>query len=62
MILVIKEWIAPFKGDKRKAMCRLCDRFIEVSSMGESALKSHSKGAKHTSNLGLKEKQGSTLQ
>ncbi|KXJ08703.1 hypothetical protein AC249_AIPGENE28448 [Exaiptasia diaphana] len=54
-----KEWIGPFKGDKKKALCRSCDRLIDISSMGESALKSHAKGAKHFGNLRLK--QDSTL-
>ena len=54
-----KEWISPFKGDKKKALCKLCDRFIEISGMGESALKSHAKSSKHS--LRLKLKQGSNL-
>lgn len=33
--------------DKHKALCTVCNRSIDVSAMGESALKSHMKGSKH---------------
>lgn len=42
-----KDWLRPFKGDNRKALCSSCDKVIELSNMGESALKSHIKSAKH---------------
>lgn len=45
-----KGWVSAFKADKRKALCQWCDRTIDVSSMGESALKSHSKSEKHKQN------------
>ena len=45
-----KGWVRAFKADKRKALCQWCDRTIDVSSMGESALKSHSKSEKHKQN------------
>ena len=55
-----KKWIRPFKGDKSKAMCSVCDppngKLSDIASMGEAALKSHSKGDKHLSNMSLKEK------
>ena len=37
-------------ADKGKALCQWCDRTIDVSSMGESALKLHSKSEKHKQN------------
>ena len=43
-------WVKQFKGDKRKALCTACDRLIDISSMAESALKSHTKGVKHKMN------------
>ena len=48
--LQYKGWVSAFKADKRKAMCQWCDRTIDVSSMGESALKSHSKSENHKQN------------
>ena len=45
-----KGWVRAFKADKRKAVCQWCDRTIDVSSMGESELKSHSKSEKHKQN------------
>ena len=45
-----KGWVSAFKADKRKALCKSCDRLIDISSMGESALKSHMKGEKHRLN------------
>ena len=45
-----KGWVRAFKWDKRKALCQWCDRTIDVSSMGESAPKSHSKSEKHKQN------------
>lgn len=45
-----KGWVSALKADKRRALCQWCDRTIDVSSMGESALKSHSKSEKHKQN------------
>ena len=45
-----KGWVSAFKADKRKALCKSCDRLIDISSMGESALKSHMKGENHRLN------------
>lgn len=45
-----KGWVRTFKADKRKALCQWCDRTIDVLSMGESELKSHSKSKKHKQN------------
>lgn len=48
-------WIRPFKSDKSKAICVVCDRIIDISNMGEAALKSHAKGNKHIANIAHKE-------
>lgn len=45
-----KGWVSALKADKRKTLCQWCDRTIDISSMGESALKSHSKSEKHKQN------------
>ena len=45
-----KAWVSAYKADKRKALCHWCDRTIDVSSMVESALKSHSRSEKHKQN------------
>jgi len=45
-------WVKQFKGDKHKAMCRVCNKVIDIERMGESALKSHMKGEKHERNTG----------
>lgn len=42
-----KNWVKALKGDNRKAVCVLCQKAVDVSSMGESALKSHMKSEKH---------------
>ena len=34
----------------QKAFCKCCDRMIDISNMGESALKSHMKSEKHKNN------------
>ena len=36
-------WLTAFKADRKKALCKCCDRIIDISNMGESALKSHMK-------------------
>ncbi|XP_072564149.1 uncharacterized protein [Paramormyrops kingsleyae] len=35
--------------DPRRAKCRLCHKTFDISNMGEAALSSHAKGAKHQS-------------
>lgn len=56
-----KDWIKAFKGDKRKALCTACDRIIDLSTMGESALRSHMNGDKHQHNVGRTVKPTVTL-
>ena len=41
-----KDWVEPVKGDKHKACCSFCNKKIDLSNMGEAALKSHMKGEK----------------
>ena len=45
-----KGWVSALKADKWEALCQWCDRTIDISSMGESALKSRSKSEKHKQN------------
>ena len=45
-------WVKEFKGDKHKAMCCVCNKVIDIESMGESALKSNMKVDKHKRNAG----------
>ena len=42
-----KTWIAPNAKHKNKLVCKLCQKAIYLTRMGESALTSHMKGAKH---------------
>ncbi len=42
-----KPWLKEFKGDKQKCLCSLCDKLIDIGTMGESALKSHMKSERH---------------
>jgi hypothetical protein len=48
---VYQTWIRPFKADKTKAICSVCDKIIDISNMGEAALKSHTKAEKHNRSL-----------
>ena len=50
-----KGWLTAFKGDRKKALCKCCDRIIDVSNVGESALKSHMKSKRHKSNSGSRQ-------
>ena len=47
-----KGWLTAFKGDRKKALCKCYDRIIDVSNMGEGALKSHMKSERHKNNSG----------
>lgn len=46
-----KEWISPDTSNSHRAKCKVCAKTFDVSSMGESALKSHMKSAKHVENM-----------
>ena len=48
--LVDYDWVRESKGDKRKALCYYCKKTLDLSKMGESALKLHMKGEKHQFN------------
>ena len=50
-----KGWLTAFKGDRKKALCKCCDRIIDVSNLGESALKSHIKSERHKNNSGSRQ-------
>ena len=39
-------WVKSLKSDKHKAFCCVCDRVIDITTMGESAFKSHMKAEK----------------
>ena len=44
---IYRGWIAPDPGSKLRARCKLCTKSIDISGMGESALKSHANGDRH---------------
>ena len=46
-----RDWIAPLKSDRYKALCRVCAKVIDLAAMGESALRSHIKSIKHQRNM-----------
>lgn len=54
-----KHWIAPDTTNPHRAKCKLCGKTFDVTAMGESALKSHMKSAKHIG--AIKMGQGSAL-
>ena len=45
------KWVRQFKGDSKKAICIVCNKTIALTSMGESALRSHMRGNKHQVNV-----------
>lgn len=58
-----KDWILPDPASANRAKCRPCGKTFDISSMGESALRSHQKSAKHNANVNLiKTVGGSSLQ
>ncbi|CAN7940621.1 unnamed protein product [Ixodes hexagonus] len=42
-----RDWVAPDTTDQHRATCKPCGKTFDVAAMGESALKSHMKSAKH---------------
>ncbi|CAN7985972.1 unnamed protein product [Ixodes hexagonus] len=42
-----RDWVAPDTTDQHRARCKPCGKTFDVAAMGESALKSHMKSAKH---------------
>ena len=51
-----KNWLKPFKSDNRKTLCTVCDKLIDLSNMGEGAIKSYMKGGKHVGSIALHNK------
>ena len=51
--LTMKEykWVRQVKGDSKKAICIVCNKTITLTTMGESALRSHMAGNKHQVNV-----------
>ncbi len=47
---VFRDWVKLVQTDKRKAFCLYCDKTIDISTMGKSALNSHLKSEKHEQN------------
>ena len=45
------KWVRQVKGDSKKAICIVCNKTIALTSMGESALRSHMTGSKHQVNV-----------
>ena len=45
------KWVRQVKGDSKKAICIVCNKTIALTSMGESALRSHMAGSKHQVNV-----------
>ena len=45
-----RDWVKNLKSDKHKAFCCVCDQVIDITTMGESALKWHMKAEKHKVN------------
>ena len=50
-----------FKGDKHKAMFCVRNKVIDIEPMGESTLKSHTKGEKHKRNTSATSSSTQTL-
>lgn len=43
-----KDWVAPDTANPHRAKCKPCGKTFDVTAMGECALKSHMKSAKHS--------------
>ena len=56
-----KGWLTAFKADRKKAFCKCCDRMIDISNMGESAVKSHMRSIRHKNNSTIGGEQAVTL-
>lgn len=46
-----REWLAPDVSNPHKARCKICCKCFDITAMGESAVKSHQKSAKHSENM-----------
>ena len=56
-----KGWLTAFKADRKKAFCKCGDQMIDISSMGESTLKSHMRSKRHKNNGPIGGEQAVTL-
>ena len=56
-----KGWLTAFKADRKKAFCKCCDQMMDISNMGESALKSHMRSKRHKNNGKIGGEQAVTL-
>ena len=56
-----KGWLTGFKADRKKAFCKCGDQMIDISSMGESTLKSHMRSKRHKNNGPIGGEQAVTL-
>ena len=45
------KWVRQVKGDSQKALCFTCNKTINLTRMGESALRSHMGGRKHQASV-----------
>ena len=54
-------WIAADPTSKTKAVCVVCNKAIDISSMGEAALQSHMIGKKHKKLMELKVSSAASL-
>ncbi|KAK0143227.1 hypothetical protein N1851_018653 [Merluccius polli] len=55
-----KTWLEKVE-DPSKARCGLCSKIIDISNMGEAALTSHAKGAKHKAVVAVREGSSMTI-
>ncbi|KAH7951197.1 hypothetical protein HPB52_006254 [Rhipicephalus sanguineus] len=46
-----RHWVRPETSDPYRAKCTVCQKSVDIATMGESALKSHQKSAKHRSKV-----------
>lgn len=46
-----RHWVRPETSDPYRAKCAVCQKSVDIATMGESALKSHQKSAKHRSKV-----------
>nr|XP_055033836.1 uncharacterized protein LOC129422133 [Misgurnus anguillicaudatus] len=49
---VYKNWLLEDPKSVHRAQCKICSKSLEISNMGESALKSHMQGERHVNAVG----------
>jgi len=59
--LEYKGWLTAFKADRKKAFCKCGDRMIDISNVGESALKLHMRSKRHKNDGTIGGEQAVTL-